>query len=188
MSQLPFVSEDCDDPRVRDVFDRMRKRWPGAPVLHLYRVLAWAPGLLTPWADFASALRFKTVTPAALRELMIVRAGQLMDCEYEWKHHWPAALEAGVPEQKLQALSEWKVSELYDPQERAVLSLADDTARGVGASPQTMDALKAALPNEQVAELVIIAGFYAAVGRIVNSFDIELEPGYESLTPRDESA
>ena len=34
----------------------------------------------------------------------------------------------------------------------------------------------------------IIAGFYAAVGRIVNSFDIELEPGYESLTPRDESA
>jgi 4-carboxymuconolactone decarboxylase len=35
---------------------------------------------------------------------------------------------------------------------------------------------------------VIIAGFYAAVGRIVNSFDIELEPGYESLTPRDESA
>ncbi len=33
MSQLPFVSEDCDDPRVRDVFDRMRKRWPGAPGL-----------------------------------------------------------------------------------------------------------------------------------------------------------
>ena len=188
MSQLPFVPEDSDDPRVREVFDRMRKRWPGAPVLHLYRVLAWAPGLLTPWADFASALRFKTATHAALRELMIVRAGQLMDCEYEWKHHWPAALEAGVLEQKLLALTHWQDSPLFGPAEKAVLALAEDTACGLGASTQTMAELKAQLPNEQVAELVIIAGFYAAVGRIVNSFDIELERGYESLTPRDETA
>lgn len=188
MSQLPLISEDSDDPRVQEVFARMRKRWPGAPVLHLYRMLAWAPGLLTPWADFASALRFKTVTPPGLRELMIVRSGQLMECEYEWKHHWPAALEAGVPEQKLLALAQWRDSSLFEPAERAALLLAEDTARGVGASRQTMEELKARLPNEQVAELVIIAGFYAAVGRIVNSFDIELETGYESLTPRDETA
>ena len=187
MSRLPFVPEDPDDPRVKEVFERLRRRWQGAPVLHLYRLLAWAPGLLAPWMDFAHALRFKTATPAALRELMIVRSGLLQEAEYEWKHHWAAALEEGVSENKLQALADWRTSGLFDDVERAVISLAEDTALGRGASEETMNALKSRLPNEQVAELVIIAGFYAAVGRIVNSFAVPLEPGFESMTPRDET-
>lgn len=187
MNRLPFVAEQPEDARVRDVFERLRRRWQGAPVLHLYRLIAWAPGLLAPWMEFAHALRFKTSTPALLRELMIVRSGQLTQAEYEWKHHWVAAREEGVSEQKLQALDEWPHSSLFDDNERAVLSLAEDTARGLGASEATMTALKARFPNEQVVELVMTAGFYAGVARIVNSLGVPLEPGFESMTPRDET-
>lgn len=187
MSRLPFVSEDIEDPRVRDVFERLRRRWQGAPVLHLYRLIAWAPGLLGPWMDFAHALRFKTACPGRLRELMIVRSGQLAGSEYEWKHHWAAALAEGVLEAKLQALDGWRSSALFDEDEVAVLSLAEDTACGLGASDETMTALQSKFPNEQVAELVMIAGFYAGVARIVNSLGVTLEPGFERLTPRDET-
>jgi alkylhydroperoxidase family enzyme len=186
MSRLPFVSDEPEDPRVAETFERLRKRWQGAPVLHLYRLLAWAPGLLPAWMEFAHALRFKTTTPAALRELMIVRSGQLQEAEYEWKHHWAAALDEGVPEQKLLALHAWRSSDLYDETERAVLALAEDTAVGRGASDDTMKALQAVLPNEQVVELVIVASFYACVGRVVNSLGVPIEPGFETMIPRDE--
>lgn len=185
--RLPFVPEEPDDPRVRDVFERLRRRWQGAPVLHLYRLIGWAPGLLGPWMDFAHALRFKTTSPARLRELMIVRSGQLAQSEYEWKHHWAAAVEEGVPEAKLQALKDWRACELFDERERAVLALAEDTACGIGASGETMDALKSQFPTEQVAELVMIAGFYAGVARIANSLGVPLEPDFETMTPRDET-
>jgi AhpD family alkylhydroperoxidase len=187
LNRIPFVPEEPDDPRVRDVFERMRKRWQGAPVLHLYRLIGWAPGLLGPWMDFAHAMRFKTASPARLRELMIVRSGQLSQCEYEWKHHWAAALEESVTEEQLFALESWQASPLFDEDERAVLALADDTACGLGASDATMSALKARLPLEQVTELVMIAGFYAGVARIANSLGVPLEPGFESMTPRDET-
>lgn len=187
MNRLPFVSEEPEDPRVRDVFERMRKRWQGAPVLHLYRLIGWAPGLLDAWMGFGHALRFKTVTPAALRELMVVRSGQVQDCEYEWKHHWAAALEEGVPEQKLLALSGWRTSALFDDIERAAIALAEDTAAGTGATKQTMSALRAHLPNEQVVELVIIASYYCCVGRVANSLGVPLEAGFETMTPRDET-
>lgn len=182
-----MVPEEPDDPRVRDAFDRLRRRWKGAPVLNLYRLIGWAPGLLAPWMDFAHALRFKTVAPPLLRELMIVRSGQLLGAEYEWKHHWVAALEEGVPEEKLQGLALWRESSLFDAVERAVLALADDTALGPGASAETMDALRSCMPNEQVAELVMIAGFYSGVARIVNSLAVPLEPGFETMTPHDET-
>ena len=41
--RIPYVPDTPDDPRVREVFERQRRRWQGAPVLNLYRVLGWAP-------------------------------------------------------------------------------------------------------------------------------------------------
>ncbi|NYT26157.1 carboxymuconolactone decarboxylase family protein [Alcaligenaceae bacterium] len=187
MNRLPFVPENPDDPRVKAVFDQLQERWKDAPILHLYRLIGWAPGLLAPWMGFAHAIRFKTVVPAALREIMVVRSGMLLGAEYEWKHHWVAALEEGVPEEKLLALNEWRNSSLYSDAERAVLALADDTAHGTGASQETMDALKALLTTEQLTELVIMAGFYSGVARVINSLGVPLEAGYESMMPQDET-
>lgn len=117
---------------------------------------------------------------------MVVRSGQLAQSEYEWKHHWVAALDEGVPESKLRALDGWRGSDLFNEDERAVLALAEDTACGLGASQATMDALNVRFPNEQDTEFVMI-GFYAGVARIANSLGVPLEPGFETMTPRDET-
>lgn len=186
--RIPYVPEAPDDPRVRAVFERQRRRWQGAPVLNLYRVLGWAPEVVSAWLEFSSALRFRVTTPAALRELMIVRSGQLVGAEYEWRHHWTIALEAGVPESKLRGLAGWRASDAYDDDERALLALADDTALGNGATEATMRELAARFTHEAVVEYVVTAGFYAGVGRILNSFAVPLEPDHGSMTPRDPGA
>jgi len=184
--RIPYVSDSPDDPQVRAAFDRLRQRWQGAPVLNLYRLVGWAPGLVGPWLDWSSALRFKVEAPAGLREIMVVRSGQLLGADYEWKHHWVLAREAGVAEDKLQALADWQGSALFNADERAVLALADDTALGKGASEATMRELAMRFPNRQVVELVVTASFYAGVSRIINSLAVPIEPGFESMSPRDD--
>jgi alkylhydroperoxidase family enzyme len=186
VARLPFLPDEPENPEVREIFARLRRRWQGAPVLYLYRLLGWASGLVGPWLEFAQAQRFQVSASAGLRELMVVRSGQLVGAAYEWKHHWVAALEEGVAEEKLQTLPTWRESDLFDTKDRAVLALADDTALGTGASEETMRALVASFPTREVAELVIIAGFYAGVGRIINSFAVPLEPGFEKMSPRNE--
>lgn len=184
-ARIPYVPGVPADPRVQAVFERLRQRWQGAPVLNLYRLIGWAPGLVGPWLEFSSALRFRVTTPAHLRELMIVRSGQVLGAEYEWKHHWTIAREAGVPEEKLHALAAWRTSALFDPAERALLALADETAAGSGASDSTMRELASRYSNEEVVEFVMTAGFYAGVARIINSLAVPLEADHESMTPRD---
>ena len=183
--RLPLVSDTPENPELAAAFARLRERWQGAPVLHLYRMLGWAPRLVEPWLDFASAMRFRVDSPASLRELLIVRSGQLLDAEYEWKHHWTLALEAGVPEEKLRALEDWKSSGLFNASERAVLALADETSVGAGATETTMRELAAHFSEQEIVELVITAGYYAGVGRIINSLAVPLEEGHETMSPRD---
>ena len=183
-ARLPYLSDEAASPEVRQVFARLREQWQGAPVLHLYRLIGWAPGLVGPWLGFARALRFGVAVSAKLREILIVRSGQLLEAEYEWRHHWVAARDAGISEEKLNAVADWKRSELFDADERAVLALADDTATGNGASEPTMRELIRRFSTERVAELVVIAGFYSGVARIVNSFAVPLEPGFEAMVPR----
>lgn len=185
MTRLPYVPDPAPSAVVQEVFESLRRRWQGAPVLHLYRLLGWSPGLVGPWLDFSSALRFKLSISPQLRELLIVRSGQLLAAEYEWKHHWVIALEEGVSVEKLQALQEWQTSALFEPAERAVLALADDTAQGAGASEATMRALTEYFTNDEVVEFVVIAGFYAGVARIINSLQVPLESGFETMTPRE---
>ena len=78
---------------------RLEALW-GAPP-NLYRALGNHPQLVAAWNEFSKVLRHDTRTPRALRELVILRGGQLMRSEYEWAQHLPMARKAGVTEARL---------------------------------------------------------------------------------------
>src|SRR5437762_7185383 len=91
---------------------RLEALWGTPP--NLYRALANHPGLVAAWTEFSKMLRHDTRTPRALRELVILRGGQLMRSEYEWAQHLPMARKAGVREAQINALSNWRTSAEFD--------------------------------------------------------------------------
>ncbi len=93
-------------------------------------MLGTAPELFRGWLDFAWPLRLNAKTPRLLRELMILRGAQLSGTAYEWAHHLPMATEAGVSEAQIDALANWRDSDLFDADARAVLQLAEEVTRG----------------------------------------------------------
>lgn len=182
MPRLPMVPAEPADPKLKELFDGVRAR--GIEVPDLYRVLGNAPKLFEAWLAFAWPLRLEATTPRALRELIIMRGAQLSGADYEWVHHWPMALEAGLTEDKLQGLPDWRTSEIYTEQERACLRMVDEVNQLDGASAVAMEDLRRLFDDAEVVELVLTASFYVCVGRFLKSMDIAPEEAFVKYLPK----
>jgi alkylhydroperoxidase family enzyme len=146
----------------------------GARQVNLYRSLAHAPELLDAWIDWAWALRTKCTTSRALRELMILRTAVVMRSEYEWHQHVPMAAGAGVPHEKITGIAAWQSSQLYDAPERAALMLTD--AMLTGNVPDAVhDEVAEHFSAQETVELVLTAGFYAMVPRVLDACRVPVE-------------
>lgn len=186
MPRIPLLPEHPEDPVAKALFDRVRAaRGTGFKMPHLYRVLGTAPEMFRGWLDFAWPLRLNARTSRRLRELLILRGAQVASTAYEWAHHLPMAIEAGVSDAQIDALANWRDSALFDPRERAVLQLAEEVTRGPSASEATVAQLKdCGFDDAAVVELVLTASFYVCVSRFLQTMNIELEPGYEAHLAR----
>jgi len=156
-----------------------RVRGLGARQVNLYRSLAHAPELLHAWMDWAWALRERCDTPRSLREIMILRTAVVMRSEYEWQQHVAMARNAGVSEEKIRGVAAWQTSDRYDPAERAALMLTDAMLTGNVTDSVHAEMAQHFTDSERV-ELVLTAGFYAMVPRVLDACRVPVE-GNEQL-------
>jgi 4-carboxymuconolactone decarboxylase len=151
-----------------------RVRGLGAKQVNLYRSLAHTPDLLEAWIDWAWALRERCTTPRSLREIMILRTAVVMRSEYEWHQHVAMAAHAGVPSEKVQAVAGWQTSERFEAPERAALMLTD--AMLTGNVPDAVhDELSRHFSDSERVELILTAGFYAMVPRVLDACRVPVE-------------
>lgn len=171
------------DPQLAAMFEEVRAR--GIAVPNLYRVLGHAPEMLRAWLDLAWPLRLQARTPRAVRELLILRGAQLAEAEYEWVHHVPMALGAGVAQAQVDELADWRESSRFSLADRAVLRLADEMFEGP-ASAECVAELVQHFGNPGAVELVLTASFYVCVARFLLSAGVHLEEGVAAPPKRKE--
>ncbi|MBK8065396.1 MAG: carboxymuconolactone decarboxylase family protein [Betaproteobacteria bacterium] len=160
---------------------RLQALW-GTPV-NLYRALGNNPKMVAAWTEFAQAIRADSQTPRALRELMILRSGQLQDSEYEWAQHLRMARKAGVREAQIEQLAAWRTSQEFDARERAALELTEAVTAGkVGDAVWAIG--KAQFSDNELVELVMTASFYCMVGRVLDALQVEMDPDIGEYSPR----
>jgi len=138
---------------------------------------------LEKWIEWSWTLRSDCVSDRSLRELVITRTAQRNHIDYEWRHHYPMALEFGVTEDQLAALDDWAQSDLFSPVERAALAVADELTAGTEISDEAWAALSSHLDPAQCLEIVITAAFYACVSRVLGGLKIPLEERYTRYPP-----
>ena len=172
---LPWASDRRGLPLLElegEIGERVRAL--GARQVNLYRSLAHTPELLHAWIDWAWALREHCATPRSLREVMILRTAVVMRSEYEWQQHVVMAEAAGVSKEKVQAVTAWQSSVLFDGAERAALMLTD--AMLTGSVPDAVhEELARHYTDAERVELVLTAGFYAMVPRVLDACRVPVE-------------
>jgi 4-carboxymuconolactone decarboxylase len=160
---------------------RLTDLWGTAP--NLYRCLANHPALVAAWTEFSKMLRHDTRTPRALRELVILRGGQLMRSEYEWAQHLPMARKSGVREAQIQALASWRTSGEFDEREKAALELAEAVTQG-RVSDDVYARVTRHFDHHDYVELAAVAAFYAMVGRMLDAMGVPLDDDVRDYQPK----
>lgn len=165
-SRLPLKEIDAKNKR--------RIRELNGEFLNLYRVLGHHSTLLSAWIEFAYTLRRDCTTARTLRELMILRGAQLAGSAYEWHQHRRWARQQGVSAEQIEDLMMWRDSPRFSAAERTVLALTE--AMMAGDVPDAIyKALRSHFRSSEIVELVLTAGFYAMVPRVLNALRVPIE-------------
>jgi 4-carboxymuconolactone decarboxylase len=160
---------------------RLEGLWGTPP--NLYKALANHPALIAAWTEFSKMLRYDTRTPRALRELVILRGGQLMQSEYEWAQHLAMARKAGITEQQINELASWRTSSAFNEKEKAAIALSEDVTKGKVTDAVYKEAMRH-FDHHDYVELAAVAAFYAMVGRMLDAMGVQLEDEMRDYKPK----
>jgi AhpD family alkylhydroperoxidase len=175
MARVPLVPDEDPDATAAGVFDTFKAE--GRPPIDLYRALANVPSLLVAYRALPQMLRHRATTERRLRELAVLRVAQLTGSAYEWGHHRPMAIAAGVTERQIGELARWDSSQEFGAAERLVLA-AVEAVHEVAVTDELFGQLAGELGQEGAVEIIAIASQYEAAARIIQALGIAVEERY----------
>lgn len=176
MPRIPYVPEDIQEPA--DVVSAVRAR-RGGTLISLDRMLLHSPPLAAGWNTFLGAVRTGLLVDPKLRELAMCVVAVLNGAEYEFTQHAPLYLKAGGSEAQKQALRDPLAAcanaMLFDPLQRAAMSLTIEMTRSVQVSDATFASVRAHLSERETVELVGVIAAYNMVSRFLVATGVEPE-------------
>jgi len=132
-----------------------------------YAMLITSPELLKRYLSMTEYLRQKTSLPHRLNEMAILLEARIWDAQYEWWAHEPLARKAGVPDAIIAAIKDGKRPEVMQQDEAAVYDVVTELLSTKKLSDVTFSKAKQILNEQQVVDLVAVAGFYMMVSAVV---------------------
>ncbi len=173
MARIPYFDLEQASPTVRE---QLRAR----PPLNVYRMVAHGGPAGEGFLALGSALLRQGSLDPVLRELIILRVGALSDARYEIHQHRRVATGVGVTAEKIEAVlidpGTPPSDGLFSPLEAAALRYCDAVVRKVKAPTELFDRLAGELTHQQLMELTMTIGFYMLVCRVLENFEVDIEP------------
>jgi alkylhydroperoxidase family enzyme len=173
VSRLPALP-DPSDPYLKDMFAKIRGK--GGQPLNIHLVQGFAPKLARARLDMAYALRYDVVTPALLREMAILRTGQILHSDYELDQHIPLARACGMTDAQIAALPDWRNSYLFDDRQRALLAYTEAVdEHGGDVDDATYDAFARQFSPQEIVEITITVITYYGTGQLTKALRVRPE-------------
>ncbi len=139
----------------------------------LTRSLASAPDVMETLMPFLGAIMGESSLDLATKELVIVRVSQLNGCRYCLAAHCPAALDAGLSPEQVEALCGTGPLDAMFPRERAIVAWVDQVTRDArGATDELVAATLEHVRNDQLIELTVLAGTITLLNQYCTALDL----------------
>jgi alkylhydroperoxidase family enzyme len=160
--RIPYVSNPppLNAPEEEEIVQRIKQRRHPRPLQPLDLALLHSPAVADGWNTFVGNIRTKTSIQDDLREVAISRIAVVNHAWYEWMHHAPLAVKAGIPEEAMNFLKrESPLDSLERPSsfteiQWAVAVLTDEMTRNVTVADETFAWINRLLNEKEVVEIV----------------------------------
>ncbi|PFH57656.1 hypothetical protein XA68_14745 [Ophiocordyceps unilateralis] len=178
--RLPYVADPPPTNSAEEaaIVQRIATRRAPRPLQPLDLTLLHAPALADGWNSFLGAVRTGTSLADDIRELAICRVAVCNGAWYEWHHHAPLAIQAGVAQVALAAVRRRDALEAnVRPQELgesqwAALLYTDEMTRRVQVKDDTFALVHRLFSDRQVVELTTTIAAYNCVSRFLVALDV----------------
>lgn len=164
-------------PYEEDMEETLARLMPeGVEPLLLFRTLARNPRVFRRF--MAGGLLDKGTLSIREREIMIDRTCALCGGEYEWGVHIAFFKEhAGFGDAEIAATlaPDGAAAACWSTEERLIMQLADQLHATSRVGAALWAALKATFSDEQILELIVLAGLYHMISFVVNGLDLPPE-------------
>ena len=145
---------------------------PRGAVVGPLRVWLQSPGLAKHAQALGQYARYDSVLPQVLSELAILVTARYWSSGFEWSHHVPIAIEAGVPSGAVDAISNAKRYAFEDAEMQAVFDFAVELHLLKNLTDVTYDKALALLGQQACVDLVGVCGYYTLISMTINVFDV----------------
>jgi 4-carboxymuconolactone decarboxylase len=148
----------------------------GVPQLNIFLTLAKHRRLYDRFSRLGGFLLYRGLLPAREREIVILRTGWRSASVYEFGQHTRFGQEAGLTLDEIRRLAT-EGTDGWSGEDRVLVVFADELCATNAVSDGTWAALAARWSEEELLELVVLAGFYRLVSGFLNTVGVQLEPG-----------
>lgn len=191
--RIPYIPDPppASSATAEAVIQRIRARRAPGPLIPLDLALLHSPPVADGWNSLLGAIRTQTSLPADVREVAICRVAVLNEAWFEWEHHAPLALAAGVTEGGVRGLlrvgreggvrraqgqggSEEQEEDAEGLTERqaAVKAYADAMTRDVAVPDGVFARVRALFDDKEVVEITATVATYNCVSRFLVALDV----------------
>jgi alkylhydroperoxidase family enzyme len=160
----------------RPRIDPLDVQLEGVAQLNIFRTLAKHRPLYDRFRRLGGFLLYRGLLPARHREIVILRTGWRSGSVYEFGQHTRFGQEAGLTPEEIRRLAT-EGTDGWRKDERDLVIFADELCATNTVSDQTWAALARRWTEEELLELVVLAGFYRLVSGFLNTVGVQLEPG-----------
>ena len=138
----------------------------------LYQALLNSAPLAAGWEAMLTAIRSRSSVPAGLRELMILRVAVLNRATFEFAAHLPHAQQAGIAAEKIEAVRQAPIADIFSDDERLVLALTDAMTRDIVVPDAVFERLRQRFDARALVEVVATVAAYNMVSRFLVALNI----------------
>ena len=171
-SRLAPLEPPYDEGAAATLADMMP---PGIPPLRLFRTIAHNPRVLAKIR--ASNLLDRGSIERRHREIVILRTTARCGCEYEWGVHVSFFAErVGLGTAEVAATVHGGAEHpAWSEAERTLIRLVDELHGDARISDALWSELRRHWRDDQLVELIVLAGFYHTISFVVNGLGVERE-------------
>lgn len=175
MARVPLI-EEAKHPELAESIAKI-KGARGGRLINIYRLMLHSPALANAWFDLNQAVRYGTEIDGQSRELAVIRVAILNGVEYVQRAHGPAyALKEGLTPEQVAALWDWRASQLFNAQQRALLAYTDAMTENIEVTDDVFDNARKHFSERQIVELTMLIGAYNMLTRFLKALKVDPEP------------
>jgi 4-carboxymuconolactone decarboxylase len=176
MFETPRIAA-LEAPYPTDVSETLRSMMPpGVPPIALFRTLAKNARVLDK-VRLANLLDRGSIERRD-REIVILRATARCSAEYEWGIHAVTfATRYGLTAEQVHATTQPGVAEVWSARDALLIRCVDELHDHATLSDALWVELAASYAEDQLIELIVLAGFYHTISFVTNALALPNEPG-----------